>query len=245
MENVWDYEFREFSSTYYRQLEILYDVAVTAWMPPVSGCPWGPSWHENAFCTYWPVTCGFLSKVHLMWSLCVLFIVTMDKVLKNCPIASDLRRHYAHVMSVWCNASGGYMCGDNNTANGCLCHNDVTKWKHFPRYWAICAGDSPVPGEFPTQRPVTRSFDIFFDLRPKKRLSKQWWGWWFETLPFPLWRHGDGDDINASSGYHCDCVNASSDSVRYYPVFRFRVNKGRINEMNITTNNKQLKDLYM
>ena len=37
---------------------------------------------------------------------------------------------------------------------------------------AICAGNSPVPGEFPTQRPVTRSFDIFFDLRLNKRLSK-------------------------------------------------------------------------
>ena len=31
-----------------------------------------------------------------------------------------------------------------------------------------------VPGEFPTQRPVTRSFDVFFDLHPNKRLSKQW-----------------------------------------------------------------------
>ena len=45
----------------------------------------------------------------------------------------------------------------------------------------ICAGNSPVTGEFPTQRPVTRSFDIFFDLRLNKRLSKQRWGWWFET----------------------------------------------------------------
>ena len=36
-------------------------------------------------------------------------------------------------------------------------------------------------GEFPTQRPVTRSFDVFFDLRLNKRLSKQPWGWWFET----------------------------------------------------------------
>ena len=34
-------------------------------------------------------------------------------------------------------------------------------------------------GEFPTQRPVTRSFDVFFDLRLNKRLSKQSWGWWF------------------------------------------------------------------
>ena len=45
------------------------------------------------------------------------------------------------------------------------------------------------PGEFPTQRPVPRSFDVFFDLRLNKRLSKQPWGWWFETLPWSLWRH--------------------------------------------------------
>ena len=35
---------------------------------------------------------------------------------------------------------------------------------------AICAGNSPVTGEFPTQRPVTRSFDVFFGLR----LNKCW-----------------------------------------------------------------------
>ena len=38
---------------------------------------------------------------------------------------------------------------------------------------AICAGNSPVAGEFPAQRPVTRSFDVFLDLRLNKRLSKQ------------------------------------------------------------------------
>ena len=42
-----------------------------------------------------------------------------------------------------------------------------------------------------TQRPVTRSFDIFFDLRLNKRLSKQSWDWWFETLPRPLCRHSN------------------------------------------------------
>ena len=46
-----------------------------------------------------------------------------------------------------------------------------------------------VTGEFPTQRPVTRSFDVFLDLRLKKRLSKQSWGWWFETPSRSLWRH--------------------------------------------------------
>ena len=50
-------------------------------------------------------------------------------------------------------------------------------------------GDFTGPGEFPTERPVTRSVDVFFDLRLNKRLSKQPWGWWFETLSRPLWRH--------------------------------------------------------
>ena len=54
---------------------------------------------------------------------------------------------------------------------------------------AICAGNSPVAGEFPAQRPVTRCFGVFFDLRLNKRLSKQLWGWWFGTLSRPLWRH--------------------------------------------------------
>ena len=66
-------------------------------------------------------------------------------------------------------------------------------WRHqmeaFSALLAICAGNSPVPGEFPAQRPVTRSFDVSFGLRLNKRLSKQWWGWWFETLSRPLWRH--------------------------------------------------------
>ena len=59
----------------------------------------------------------------------------------------------------------------------------------FSALLAIRAGISPVPGEFPAQRPVTRSFDVFFDLLLNKRLKKQSWGWWFETLLRPLWRH--------------------------------------------------------
>ena len=62
----------------------------------------------------------------------------------------------------------------------------------FPALLAICAGNSPVTGEFPAQRPVTRSFDFFFDLRLNKRLIKQSWGWWYETPSHPLWRHCSG-----------------------------------------------------
>ena len=65
----------------------------------------------------------------------------------------------------------------------------------FSALLAICAGNSPVPGEFPSQRPVTRIFDVFFDVHLNKQLSKQSWGWWFETLSRPWWRHRN---VNAS-----------------------------------------------
>ena len=68
-------------------------------------------------------------------------------------------------------------------------HDDVIKWKHFPRNWPFVRGIHRGPGDFPTQRPVTRSFYVFLDLRLNKRLSKQSWGWWFETLSRSLWRH--------------------------------------------------------
>ena len=52
-------------------------------------------------------------------------------------------------------------------------------WRHqmekISALLALCARNSPVSGEVPTQRPVPRSFDVFFDLRLNKRLSKQLW----------------------------------------------------------------------
>ena len=41
----------------------------------------------------------------------------------------------------------------------------------FSALLAFSAGNSPVTGEFPAQRPVTWGFDAFFDLRLNKRLS--------------------------------------------------------------------------
>ena len=66
------------------------------------------------------------------------------------------------------------------------CHDDVIKWKHFPRDWPFVR-----TGEFPAQRLVTRSFGVFFDMRPNKRLSKESRGWWFEPASRPLWRHSN------------------------------------------------------
>ena len=69
----------------------------------------------------------------------------------------------------------------------------ISWWRHqmetFSEILAICAENSPVTGEFPAQRWVTRSFDVFFDLCLNKLLSKQSWGWWFQTPSRSLWRH--------------------------------------------------------
>ena len=55
---------------------------------------------------------------------------------------------------------------------------------------ALCAGNQPVTSEIPSQRPVTRSFGVLFDLRLNKRLlCKQSRRRWFETTSRSLWRH--------------------------------------------------------
>ena len=77
-----------------------------------------------------------------------------------------------------------------------FCHTRQSKttwWRHqtetFSALLALLCGNSPVTGEFPSQWPVTWSFDVFFDLQLYKQLSKQSWGWWFETPSHSLWRH--------------------------------------------------------
>ena len=67
---------------------------------------------------------------------------------------------------------------------------------------ALCAGNLSVTGEFPSHRPVTQSFDVFFDLRLNKGLSKQLWGWWFETL-------------SRSLRCHCNVM-----AIKYQPIYR-------------------------
>ena len=60
------------------------------------------------------------------------------------------------------------------------------------RVTGLCAGNSPVTGEFPAQRPVMRSFDVFFDLRLNQQFSQQWRRWWSETPSRSFWSHCNG-----------------------------------------------------
>ena len=103
-------------------------------------------------------------------------------------------------------------------------HIRVTRpwWRHqmetFSALLALCAGNSPASGEFPAQRPVTQRFDVFFDLCLDKRLRKQSWGWWFETLSRPWWRHCNGPQwVNTlmveHSGYHSAYSNIFSSMI--------------------------------
>ena len=91
-------------------------------------------------------------------------------------------------------------------------HSSMPDFKRYWTWWrqqmetfsallAICVGNSPLIGEFPSQmasntenvsicwRHQWRGALIFFDLRLNIFLSEQWWGWWFETPSRPSWHH--------------------------------------------------------
>ena len=82
----------------------------------------------------------------------------------------------------------------------------------FSALLALCAGNSPVTGEFPAQRPVTGSFDAFVVLHLNKQLSKQSWGWWFETH-------------SCSSFRHCNEWHVQSIHMKiHFPIFHVKEN---------------------
>ena len=72
----------------------------------------------------------------------------------------------------------------------------ISWWRHqmktFSSLLALCEGNAPVTGGISSQRPVTQSFDVFFDLRLNKTLSKQSRRRCFQTSLRSLWRHCNG-----------------------------------------------------
>ena len=108
------------------------------------------------------------------------FGVSQNKLLKNL-VRGDLRHHPAHVTSL-CRRQ--YIRLQFPT-------NQKSWWRHqmetFSALLAICAGNSPVSGEFPGGTKASDAELWCFFLCA--RLSKHSRGWWFETLSHPLWRH--------------------------------------------------------
>ena len=119
---------------------------------------------------------------------------------------------------------------------------------NFSALLALCAGNSQVTSEFHLQRPVTRSFGIFIDVRLNKQLSKQSWGWWFEMPSRSLWRHRN------AMGIAEPLANFFLMRTWLYPVGRAKVNQSKTVQtqsnlnrlLNYTINQKPLtlKKIY-
>ena len=110
--------------------------------------------------------CIFLfRKMHCgIWDRCIMRFV----ILVNCCVGCLAKLHIYY-----------FFCA----------HDDVIKWKHFPRYWPFVRGihRSPVNSPHKGQWRGALMFSLICALN--KRLSKQSWGWWFETPSRSLWRH--------------------------------------------------------
>ena len=90
---------------------------------------------------------------------------------------------------------------------------DKAWWCHqmetFSVLLALCAGNSPVTA---SQRAVTQSFDVFFDLCLNKRLNKQLRGWWFETPSHSLWRLCNGMYVSKIASHYLLSTTSSATS---------------------------------
>ena len=95
-------------------------------------------------------------------------------------------------------------------------HDDVIKWKHFPRYWLFVGGIHrwPVNSPHKGQWRGALMFSLICarikdwvnnreagDLRRHRSLSKQSWGWWFETPSLSLWRHFNDNTVSFFPNY--------------------------------------------
>ena len=74
-------------------------------------------------------------------------------------------------------------------------HDDVIKWKHFPRHWLFVRGIH----RWPVNSPHKGQWRGALKFSLTERLSKQSWGWWFETPSCSLWRHCNGDKTRPRS----------------------------------------------
>ena len=110
-----------------------------------------------------------------------------------------------------------------------------TWWRHqmetFSALLALCEGNLPVTGEFPSQKPVTRSFDVFFYMRWYKRLSK------------PLRRH-----LRRHRAHYGVTVMKHTFMMYMHPAFSWRDDMETQNEMeyfNVMDNNVPWVEQYM
>ena len=138
-----------------------------------------------------------------------------DLVWHNSHLIQGIRKYYFHYVQIWiCEYCGNIAIADRLQSPNVIITDQLWAWTITANGWShhemetfsallvICAGNSLVTSEFPTNRPVTWSFHIFFDLLLNKWLSKQWWGWWFEMPSHPLWRYCEEYNENSRHQLH-------------------------------------------
>ena len=115
------------------------------------------------------------------------------RALINCKSFMVIRKGQQWVRRIWKYAVLGII---KNYSLNYMVKSYRAWWRHqmetFTALLALCEVIPPVTGGFPSQRPVTRNFDIFFVMRLNKRLGKQAIGGWFETPSRSLLRHYNG-----------------------------------------------------
>ena len=133
-------------------------------------------WCRSFVPSHWHGTIKLLSSDNYFVVSSLVFIHRSNLYIQHQLVAWVLKTKYDNLMWFWIMMT--LSNGNSFRVTGPLC------------------GEFIGPGEFPAQRPVTRSFDVFFDQRPNKQLSKQPWGWWFEAPSWSLWRQCNDNWIN-------------------------------------------------
>ena len=128
------------------------------------------------------------AKLHFFFALCMLISCSSAKCLNLCVCDLVMPYGVSNFGQRWFKFRNSAIMRNQNMnkfmrylISDQTCHASFRRWFYMmtsssgniSAILAICVVNSPVPGEFPTQRPVTRSFDVFFDLRLNQRFSKQ------------------------------------------------------------------------
>ena len=131
-----------------------------------------------------------------------------QEILSTGSVLGDLSPERQWWMNMYCTI---YSCTEYKWWNYrflCFPHSKISTWWPYQMdiffvLLALCEGNPLVTSGFPSQRPVSRSFDVFFHLHLNKQLSKQSKCWWFVTPCHSLWCHCN--NFSTMVTYHNCC----------------------------------------
>ena len=120
-------------------------------------------------------------EIHRIKRLTQIAVVTKEAVWACAAVSRAIQRNDAlPTIVAWCVITLILWKIEN--------HDDGIKWKKSALL-PLCEGNPPVAGGFPSQQPVTRSFDVSYGVHLSKRLNKKSRCWRFETPWRSFWRH--------------------------------------------------------